>query len=48
MHEPWTTIARAVSRATGMAFEPDGESPAGGGSINRVSVLEGSGQRYFV
>lgn len=46
--EPWDTIARAISQATGMAFEPKGQTPAGGGSINRAAVLEGGGRRYFV
>lgn len=46
--EPWAAIARAISEVTGMAFEPEHESPAGGGSINRVSMLAGGGQRYFV
>lgn len=42
------TIARAISQATGEAFEPDEALPAGGGSINRACVLEGGGKRYFV
>jgi fructosamine-3-kinase len=46
--EPWKTIARAVSEATGTAFEPDSQTPAGGGFINRVTVLEGGGRRFFV
>lgn len=41
-------ITRDIEAATGMAFRPAGETPAAGGSINRVSVLEGGGQRYFV
>lgn len=41
-------IAREITAATGMDFVPSGETPVGGGSINRASVLEGSGQRYFV
>lgn len=47
-NDPWKPIAEAISEATGMPFEVDGERPVGGGSINRVSVLEGAGQRYLV
>lgn len=46
--EPWGAIARAVAKATGMAFSVERHSPAAGGSINRVALIEGNGQRYFV
>lgn len=46
--EPWKTIAATIAGATGAPFEAADASPVGGGSINRVSVLEGSGRRYFV
>lgn len=42
------SIAQAIAAATGMDFAPEHERHAGGGSINRASILEGGGQRYFV
>lgn len=47
-HEHWQRVAESISQATGMAFRVERDWAVGGGSINRVSVLEGSGQRYFV
>lgn len=48
MDDPFASIASAIAKATGMAFEAESQSAVGGGSINRVAVLEGGGQRYFV
>lgn len=48
MNEALNDIAAAISEATGEVFEPKGEGPVGGGSINRVTVLEGGARNYFV
>jgi len=41
-------IARAITRATGEIFRPEGRQGVSGGDINTAEMLEGGGQRYFV
>lgn len=42
------TIARSISKATGVAFRIENHQEVAGGCINRSEVLSGAGRRYFV
>ena len=47
-HTFWQHVGDEISRASGVPFRMDTSRSIGGGCINSATVVEGSGQKFFV